>query len=504
MGARLKAEWGCAFYRLFARLEKLALPSYTRCVSIDGLESSAEGGAASRGDVPAEEGLETFTPEDIDLIRSHELDVIIQIGFTIFLRGDILDCAKSGVWFLRHCDNYQVRGNPSGFWEVFLGLPVTGSLLERRTADPYAGFALVRSWSSTNQVSALNNRNKFFWKTKAFIPRALKSLHHFGNDAFMKKAEALNSVVDSYDGPWFRTPGNGVFLRRFPAYAYRSIKCVLRKRLFHEHWKLSVHVGQGPSATFRDFKSLQPPKGKFWADPFVVQENDRSTIFFEECDQGGSKAHISAIVLQDDGTFSPPVTVLERDHHLSYPMVFSYEGTWYMVPDASANGSIDVYRCDEFPATWSYHATLMNDIRAADPTVFEHNGRWWMMVTIKEHSATSYWDELFLFSSNDPLSSDWRSHPMNPIVSDVRKARPAGAVFNQKGTLIRVSQNCSQGYGYGINFHEIVTLTEAHYEEKDLQQVGPNWNPSVKGLHTWSTAGDVTCIDEKSYRFKWL
>ncbi len=86
----------------------------------------------------------------------------------------------------------------------------------------------------------------------------------------------------------------------------------------------------------------------------------------------------------------------------AYPLVFEREGTFYMLPDSAQNGTIDAYRYDEFPHTWSLHKTLMKSIRLVDSTLFESGGRWWLFGNVKEHEGVSYSDELFLYYADFP------------------------------------------------------------------------------------------------------
>jgi len=72
---------------------------------------------------------DSMTDEDISRIESYEVDVLLRLGFRI-LRGKILRCARFGAWSYHHGDNRVNRGGPAGFWEVVLGLPETGSILQ--------------------------------------------------------------------------------------------------------------------------------------------------------------------------------------------------------------------------------------------------------------------------------------------------------------------------------------------------------------------------------------
>ena len=45
-------------------------------------------------------------------------------------------------------------------------------------------------------------------------------------------------------------------------------------------------------------------------------------------------------------------------------------------------------------------------------------------------------NELYLFYSDNLLSQNWKSHPMNPVISDVKRARPAGKILELNGNTI--------------------------------------------------------------------
>ena len=66
-----------------------------------------------------------FDKNQCDLIKSKNLDILFRRDFRI-LKGEILDCAKFGVWSFHHGDNDFFRGLPPGFWECFLNKNITG------------------------------------------------------------------------------------------------------------------------------------------------------------------------------------------------------------------------------------------------------------------------------------------------------------------------------------------------------------------------------------------
>ena len=138
---------------------------------------------------------------------------------------------------------------------------------------------------------------------------------------------------------------------------------------------------------------------------------------------------------------------------------------------------------------------LMENIEAVDATLHYHQNKWWLFANVVENPGASPCDELFLFYSEELHTKNWTPHPLNPVVSDVKKARSAGNIFIHEGKILRPSQNCSKRYGYGFNINEIKTLNENEYEETEITSIEPNWDARVTATHTLNNAGDLTVID---------
>ena len=89
---------------------------------------------------------------------------------------------------------------------------------------------------------------------------------------------------------------------------------------------------------------------------------------------------------------------------------------------------------------------------------------------------------------------------MNPIVTDVRLARPAGKVFVRDGIVYRPSQDCSGRYGNSFDINQVTDLTIEMYKEKTILKVRPDWDRNLKGTHTFNSDGGFTIID--TYRLR--
>ena len=77
-------------------------------------------------------------------------------------------------------------------------------------------------------------------------------------------------------------------------------------------------------------------------------------------------------------------------------------------------------------------------------------------------------------------------------------------LLSWNGTIFRPSQNGSEGYGFAISINKIITLNESEYEEEVVDNIKPNWNDKITGIHTINFDGAITVIDAKFRRFRFV
>ena len=278
---------------------------------------------------------------------------------------------------------------------------------------------------------------------------------------------------------------------------------IIHKLFFLHQWYLLYNLGGDSSHNFTQFKELIPSKDRFWADPFVVYQNQRYYIFIEEYFYRRGKGHLAVMELDQKGSWTEPVRILEKPYHLSYPFIFEWEGKTYLIPESVENRTIDLYECVEFPLQWKFKKTLMDGVLAVDTTLLRHQGKWWMFTGIAPWQKALPFVELHLFFADDLLAGSWRPHPRNPVIPQANCARPAGSLFTREGKLIRPAQNCSKMYGYGVDFYQVVVLSETEYTEKRIESIQPDWNEKVLATHSYSQNELLTVIDALQKRSKW-
>ncbi len=445
---------------------------------------------------PLQKGfVDRFAPEDVARIHEANLDVLFRFGFRI-IRGEILSCAKHGVWSFHHGDNREYRGAPPGFWEIYERNPVTGSILQVLTESLDGGRVIYRSHSATDFGSLYLSLNPMYWKTAEFAIRRLHDLHRYGWD-YLQSLEEFNEP-DNYKKGIYRTPGTPMMIRFLAQLAARAFYRRARSIFFAERtqWFIAWRTRTGSLTALTDrnnFRAFPMPRRRFYADPFLIKQNGKTYLFFEDFDFSKNRAAISYVVMEKNGLWSEPRPALEKEYHLSYPFLFEHQGQVYMIPETKERNTIELYRAAEFPQNWILVKVLAENVLAVDSTVFQHEGRLWLFANISVPGGSTF-DELHLFYS-DSLDGEWTPHPKNPIVSDVRRSRPAGALFYEGGRLIRPSQDCSIRYGYAMTLNEVRVLSVTEYRETPCGRLNSDWFPGSICTHTYNRTEEFEVLD---------
>ncbi len=434
------------------------------------------------------------------------LDIIIKVGYGP-VNADLLSLPRYGLLSYSMTDSVSEESDTTGYFEVIDKSPVTVSELLITMGGGQKRIVINRVVESTCSYSISLNRDKLFRRASLFIPRVIDGLWIHGPDYL----DRLESIYGSYDiyvnkpaPPFSRSVFN--LLKGSLIFFRQLIKKLIYTNPFT--WILLYKTGTQDDFTrnsYKDFAELKPPKDRFWADPFVTGRGGKFYLFAEEFIYRSNKGHISVLELDMTGQLLKIQKIIDKPYHMSYPFIFECDNNFYMIPETGGNRSIDLYKCTGFPWKWEFRNSIMKNVNAVDSTLFYYNGKWWLFTVIdKIDSDLAVSPELYLFYSDDFLSDNWTGHLMNPVVTDVRTARPAGKIFLQEGKIYRPSQDCSGRYGNSFDINQIITLSESAYEEENILKVKPEWKRDLKGTHTFNYESGLTIIDVYKFRRRFL
>jgi hypothetical protein len=211
----------------------------------------------------------------------------------------------------------------------------------------------------------------------------------------------------------------------------------------------------------------------------MIRVDDVWYMYFEVLNADTEQGDIGLATSQNGLEWTYEQIVLDEPFHLSYPYVFEVDNVIYMIPESGEADSVRLYRAIDFPTEWSFETVLLEGY-FLDPTIFHHDGMWWLFaVTEATHT-------LRLFFADD-LTSTWQEHPLSPIViDDLNISRPGGRVVVIGDRIIRYAQDGDPSYGNQVWAFEITELTPSTYVEHAvepavLEASGSGWNQY--GMH---------------------
>lgn len=423
----------------------------------------------------------TLAASDCERIRCLDLDVLVRLSDAV-PDTPFESMARFGIWSFEDDDELQR--------DLLRKILRREALIEHVVrVDMAATRALPCACSSMDPMSFFRNYSNVCWRRSASLTWALECLQQKKPDGFQQSLQP-HSVVAPRP---FSTVDTLCLIARTVS---RLTVHAVRKGFLREHWLLAYRPRSFSMKASPDFHVLYPPTNHFYADPFLVERNGKTYVFFEDYSYKSRKGTISFTELHSDQGCSHPETVIEESYHLSYPCVFSHDNEIYLVPESKDNSRIQLYRAVDFPRHWVLDHVLLEDTRGVDPTLFLHEGKFWLFVS-GLGTADPWFDgsnELFLFFS-DSLHGSWTAHPRNPIVRDVRRCRPAGQLFWSSGQLIRPAQDYSRRDRYDVTLNRVDVLSTTDYRETPIASVSPRWDVEHRGTHTFNSTATYDVLD---------
>lgn len=252
----------------------------------------------------------------------------------------------------------------------------------------------------------------------------------------------------------------------------------------------------------------EEPQFQFLADPFPWRGPQHLHIFAEAYDYATRHGRIDVI------TLDPALRPVERrpcltaPWHLSYPTVFEADGAVWMLPEAYRSGGLHLYRMGGGVDAWVHETDIRLDCIPVDTTPLFHHGRWWLFYSPATNKATKLGHLHVAWAER--LTGPWTAHPGNPVRVDRASSRPGGTATVIDGRIMLPVQDCTHTYGGAVRPLWIDQLDEAGFVATAGAPLAlpASAGHYCKGMHTLSSAEDITLIDvkkiDRSLAGQWL
>ena len=238
---------------------------------------------------------------------------------------------------------------------------------------------------------------------------------------------------------------------------------------------------------------ISNPKNRWYSDPFAVRQKKNHYIFFEDYDLKNKKGSISCIRVDKKNKTKYYKEIIKEKFHLSFPFIFKYNKNYFMIPEACESHSIRLYKCKKFPNKWKFFKKIMINIDCVDPIIFKWKNSWILAVS-KSNNGFLY-NKLYIYTSKNPLSSNWKALNSNPVIDSNMFGRNAGLIQESKKNY-RVSQAYLPGkYGAFISVSEILNILKNKYKERKVKKNFTFPEKNIEGIHTLNYINNFTVFD---------
>jgi hypothetical protein len=446
-------------------------------------------------------GRRVLSEADTTQLRALDLDVILDLGAGP-LDGSLPAASRTGVWRCHFGPGRAGGEAHAGYRELAERAPLVTVSLRRDTGDAAPAECLATATTSTVAgVSWALNRFEPLWLASELVVQTLHRLHEHGAGSLRREP-----VPDSHaaQAGMQQAPSNAATIGFLATALIRKA----RRRVRHispalmNEWRLAIRAvpdAEHGIPVLQDasgFTWIESPAGRQWADPFILERDGRTWLFFEEYLYDEGRGVISVAPLDADGRPGAVHRILDTGGHLSYPLLFQDGDDVYLIPESGDRRSTTVYRAMDFPYRWEPAFQLGTGLQLLDTTILRENGLYWMFTTVPGRHRAGYTVLLFWAES---LEGPWQHHPDSPISRDIRYARGAGCIVRSGGRLYRPVQDGAGGYGRRVHFFEILELTTESFREEHRGTLDPDSLPDaprrLEGIHTYNRSGRFEVID---------
>lgn len=417
--------------------------------------------------------------DDIATIRRYAPDVLLCFG-PCGLPDELAALPAHGAWTLHPGDPERHPGSIPGFWELHRGEAVMGMALLRLGGRNGQDQILRQGWFRTAGRSLPATLDRVLPAASGWVARLCRTLLAGDTRAAegtpFTTTEKVRSAPGNADMLAFLTSGR----RQDPSAA-------------PQEWNIGVLYGpiasllaERPSLNVRWLPAPGPGQSRQAPAGHVV--DGRLNVLYGKLDTVG-KGVISRLRPKRDNVLKRSRTLLEGEHGLSRPFVLRHEGQVLVVPESAA-GRVDLYRMNAANDALE-HVRMLLDEPLCAPTLFAHEGRWWLFGTKAPLEDTA----LHLYHAPG-IEGPWAPHALNPVKMDVRTARPAGTPFVHQGELFRPAADDSAGPGWRVALMRVRELTPTTFREELVRTIGPlKGSAWSHGLGSLSAVDGMTLVD---------
>ena len=238
-----------------------------------------------------------------------------------------------------------------------------------------------------------------------------------------------------------------------------------------------------------------PYKDRWFADPFLLEcSATEYRVLAEEFAYDTKKGIIVLLTIDKDTCrLKHRQVVLEKDTHLSFPIIYRIGGEVYITPENCGDRELRLYKYNRILGLFEKGEKIMEG-DLTDTVITDLFGSRLLFTTYHSDYRASKLDVYRLNNKTSDYSY------IKTINFDSRIARSAGYFFRYNNRVYRAAQECDVCYGHAVSIQEVVGENVEQLQFKEVRRLYSDNPDYVIGMHTFNVTSDGIVIDAMGYK----
>ena len=295
-------------------------------------------------------------------------------------------------------------------------------------------------------------------------------------------------------------------LKMNPLRLLKKIAC------FEEIYTIAYRRRDGKTLMDADLLSFDriPYDDIFWyADPILLEYQGNDYLLMESFDMRTQLGSIACARFDETGKLSAPKVILQEEYHMSFPMVFFWNGELYMIPETCGNHSLNLYRCQGDIEKWALVKSFPVEEELVDTVVIatrEDRVELLCSAVHEIHKRKFKWQKLQIVKDGDDYRLEEDS-AFNAAQGYDFGHRMAGSVITEQGVPILPTQE-STDIDYGVNLYlndfsgkDVTNLPVLKKVTVDNILLPDVQQKEHIGVHSYALSERYEVVDMRYFRF---
>lgn len=281
---------------------------------------------------------------------------------------------------------------------------------------------------------------------------------------------------------------------------------------FEEIYTIAYRNRDGKTLLDSDLLEFEamPYSNTFWyADPILVSYRGESYLLLESYDMRTKLGSIAYAQFDAAGKLSAPQIIIQEAYHMSFPMVFYWNEALYMIPETSANHSLNLYRCEGQIDRWTLVKSFPVEEELVDTVVTACYHDHVELVTSAQHEThkrMNKWQKFKIFRESEDFRLE-ADMDFNKREIYTYADRTGGRLITEQGKKILPTQESTEvDYGVNLYLNDYSAGDVAHMpvlKKVTVDNILIQGVPRKQqiGVHSYGLSEKYEVVDMRYFRF---